>query len=203
MKKSYNIRVMEPEIGFIEKRRRFLRDYAFYHELNDSKISRIAYVVSFFTLLFTFGVFGAYLSVFKFSIENEFLNRLIALNGVGIYIFFTCNFLYVAIYPIPGISFIPIAIALYFLANIFRFYVWHAWAICLVFDVMCIMFHVITYFIQKRGHFETYISALFLTPLFVCMDILFLCGWNKKLRQDIGYTRQYVMLDQNDNIENV
>jgi 2-hydroxy fatty acid dioxygenase len=173
-------------------RDKFVRSFAFYAAYHQHPVNQAIHITTIPFIMFTILVWLAYWSPYQIPTHYEVTTNLLSLN-LGLVLILIYNTIYIVLDVFAGILYIPFVLILYGGANLFRHYVPYAWAIA-------IAVHIVAWIIQFLGHgvwekrkpalFDSLIQAFLMAPFFIFMEILFKCGYNKDLQEDISYYKQ-------------
>lgn len=174
----------------------FSRDTLLLKFSNYSKYHQNIYnlIVRFITIPIIIYTLMCILSHFQIKIFNDnYGGNVISIHGGIIIVIMSLIYPFV---DVPsGILLFVFMIIAYLCSNLFYFYVplGYITKLGIVSGI-----HVISWMIQIMGHYvfeknvplfgncrQAFVDAIFVAPIFVCLEIMFLCGYNKSLRREI------------------
>jgi len=164
--------------------------FAFYAAYHRNKVNKIIHIITIPLISWTILIFLNYLPSYQNADFGSTFAITFAIFPVIVYLS-----IYILLDWRAGLLITPYIVAQYFLANIYRFNVPEAW-------ISALIIFVLAWILQFMGHgiwegrkpalLDSLSQAFIMAPLFVFMEMLFMCGWRKQFQREIdALSRQY------------
>lgn len=163
--------------------------FAFYAAYHRHPVNQLIHIITIPIIVLTILVWLSYGTIYQFEIsqDSQSLNNLFSLN-VGIIVIAMYLALYNVLKPFVGLLMSPFIMILYLLANIIRFEVPYAWAICIGFNILALILQFLGHSVwekRKPNLMESLLQAFLMDPLFIFLGILFKLGFYKDFKDEI------------------
>lgn len=155
--------------------------FAFYAAYHRNPVNKILHIITIPLISWSILVFLDYLPTYKLFGETFALTFALipVVFYIGIYILLEWRI---------GLLMVPYILSEYLLASIYRFNVPYAW-------ISAGIIFVFAWILQFMGHgiwegrkpalLDSLTQAFVMAPLFVFMEMLFMCGWRKAFQREI------------------
>ena len=162
--------------------------FAFYRAYHRHPVNQIIHMITIPIIVFTILIWLSYVKFYQFDqLSPDILCKMLTINlGLAISIIYITFYLILDI--VGGILMTFVILIMYLGANLFRYYVPYAWAWALGAHVIAWVFQFLGHGLWERRKpalFDSLIQAFLMAPYFVLMEIIFLCGFKKQLKEEI------------------
>jgi uncharacterized membrane protein YGL010W len=160
------------------------QDFAAYIYYYKSTFNKIVNVISYLIIVLSLYIFMTYMIVdIRLQTDNAFLNNTFVFTfGAVVTIPFI---IFYALFDILAGFFLSLLlIAMYFLANIIKYFIPHAWAYALILPIFALIEQCVSNRFIDRNAYKS--VNYIMNPIFIILDGLFWCGYRKNLFEEIN-----------------
>lgn len=161
--------------------------FAFYSAYHRNIYNKLIHIITIPIIMWTTFVFLDYMVIYKYKTTDKYMSDVFTITAslVVILIYMT---IYFVLDWIASLIMMPIIFISYITANLFVFNFAYAWVVALIIHILAWMLQFVGHCVFEKRRpalLDNLFQAFLMAPLFVLIEIMFMCGLRKDLEFEI------------------